>query len=421
MFNKKKNKNKQALGRVGRVEQEHRYNQMIRITTISVVSIVLVVAIVGIILNLPPRVIVSVDGQDILRTDFEKRVRMERDRLVQEYSFYVQMAMSATDPNQQNQYGYYMSQVESQLDTTSLGESILNQMIDEILIIREAKARGITVTDQEVDDYFHGIFGYYPNGVPTPTLAPTGLPTSTLSPTQVALVTPTPAADEAAGDGTVINPEVPLPTSVSEDEFNTSVGQYLDNINQYNIDEAFIRELVRTQLYRDKLNSELAKGITPPTEEQVWARHILVGVEDLATAEDILQQLKDGGDFGDLARELSIDTGSGANGGDLGWFGRGMMIPEFEDAAFGGKIGEIVGPVETQYGFHIIQVLGHEDRPADANALDNLVFTALTELVNQQKEGSEIIFAENWIQYTPTTPDIPRQNPAQPPAQPPAN
>ena len=105
--------------------------------------------------------------------------------------------------------------------------------------------------------------------------------------------------------------------------------------------------------------------------------------------------------------------GSAASGGDLGWFSRGMMIAEFEDAAFGADVGEIVGPVESQYGFHIIQVLGKEERPAPQSELDALVQTALDDLLNQYRENAQIDYKEeNWTQYTPNKPDVLRINQA---------
>lgn len=92
--------------------------------------------------------------------------------------------------------------------------------------------------------------------------------------------------------------------------------------------------------------------MTTPLE--VKASHILVATEDEAKA--ILQQLKDGADFATLAKEKSTDPGSKDNGGDLGFFGTGMMVPEFEQAAFALKVGELSDIVKTQHGYHIIKV-----------------------------------------------------------------
>ncbi|GAB4254292.1 MAG: peptidylprolyl isomerase [Acidobacteriota bacterium] len=98
-------------------------------------------------------------------------------------------------------------------------------------------------------------------------------------------------------------------------------------------------------------------------DEQVHARHILIQIEDdneeaaRKEAEEILRQLRQGADFEKLAREHSDDPGSAAKGGDLGFFGRGQMVPEFERVAFSLKPGEISDLVRTPFGFHIIQTL----------------------------------------------------------------
>jgi len=86
---------------------------------------------------------------------------------------------------------------------------------------------------------------------------------------------------------------------------------------------------------------------------QVNASHILVKTEDEAKA--IIADIKAGKRFEDLARGKSVCP-SGRNGGNLGWFGRGMMVPEFEEACFKGKKGQIVGPVKTQFGYHVIKI-----------------------------------------------------------------
>ncbi len=93
----------------------------------------------------------------------------------------------------------------------------------------------------------------------------------------------------------------------------------------------------------------------------VKASHILISFDnnkDSAKVEamKILKRIKGGEDFGTLAREFSKDPGSGQQGGDLGWFSKGKMVKEFEEAAFAAAKGEVVGPVESQFGFHIIKV-----------------------------------------------------------------
>lgn len=102
-------------------------------------------------------------------------------------------------------------------------------------------------------------------------------------------------------------------------------------------------------------------NVIPSSEKFVRASHILISQQgddekNLAEANRIYNELKNGADFGKMALEYSKDPGSAKNGGDLGWFGRGMMIKEFENACFSGKIGEIQKPIKTTFGYHIILV-----------------------------------------------------------------
>lgn len=113
--------------------------------------------------------------------------------------------------------------------------------------------------------------------------------------------------------------------------------------------------------------------------EQVKAKHILIafkgspaaqqGKPELteeqakAKAEELKKQIAGGAKFEDVAKKESDDTGSGANGGELGAFGHGQMVPEFETAAFAAKVGDVIGPIRTQYGYHIIKVDSHEYTP----------------------------------------------------------
>jgi foldase protein PrsA len=90
------------------------------------------------------------------------------------------------------------------------------------------------------------------------------------------------------------------------------------------------------------------------TDEQVCARHVLVDTE--AEADEVLAELEGGADFGQVATDRSIDPSAQANQGDLGCASRGQYVPPFEEAVWNGPIGEVQGPVETDFGFHVILV-----------------------------------------------------------------
>jgi peptidyl-prolyl cis-trans isomerase D len=100
-------------------------------------------------------------------------------------------------------------------------------------------------------------------------------------------------------------------------------------------------------------------------DEQVRASHILLLVNDKRSDEQARQQMEDlkrriekGEDFGAIARQVSEDPASKANGGDLGWFARGRMVKEFEDAAFSAPPGKLVGPIKTPFGYHLLRTAG---------------------------------------------------------------
>ena len=84
------------------------------------------------------------------------------------------------------------------------------------------------------------------------------------------------------------------------------------------------------------------------------ARHVLV--EDEETALEVKKKLEGGADFAEVAKEFSIEPAAKESGGDLGWFKLGMMVPEFWEAAFNMELNKISEPVQTEHGFHIIEV-----------------------------------------------------------------
>ncbi|MBE3578716.1 MAG: peptidylprolyl isomerase [Caldanaerobacter subterraneus] len=180
-------------------------------------------------------------------------------------------------------------------------ENVLDSLVAQKLLVQEAKKKNITVTDKEVEEEYN-----------------------------------------------------------KEKQFNSKV----------------TKEQIREYLLIDKLLAEYTKDVKVTEEELkkyydehkesfevMRARHILVA--DEKTAEDIYQRLMKGEDFAALAKEYSIDTATKDNGGDLGEFPHGVMVPEFEEAAFSLKPGEISKPVKTQYGYHIIKSEGITVKPFD--------------------------------------------------------
>lgn len=127
--------------------------------------------------------------------------------------------------------------------------------------------------------------------------------------------------------------------------------------NQLSLPE--FKETLRFQLIANQLFEQVTAEI-PATAEQIQLRQILVG--DEATARQIIEQLKTGADFAELATTYSLDQSNRENGGSLGWFPRGanLVPPEIEEIAFSLQVNEVSGPIKTPLGFHIIQLEAKE-------------------------------------------------------------
>ncbi|MGX5733916.1 peptidylprolyl isomerase [Bosea thiooxidans] len=108
-----------------------------------------------------------------------------------------------------------------------------------------------------------------------------------------------------------------------------------------------------------KLYDDTTKAMAP--EEEAHARHILV--EEEAQAKAVVERLKKGEDFAKVAGELSKDPGSGKEGGDLGWFTKDRMVPEFAEAAFKLQKGQVSEPVKSQFGWHVIRLEDKRTKP----------------------------------------------------------
>ena len=202
---------------------------------------------------------------------------------------------------------------------------------------------------------------------------------------------------------------------------------YEQALKQNDITEDQLREDIRENLPIQEVQERVA-GDTQPSEEEIrkyydenkaaqftnpaqrCMRHILFNKDQKEKAEEVKEQLQDGGDFAKLAKEYSQDPGSAEQGGDLGCLGKGETVPEFEKAAFGAEQGEIVGPVETEFGYHLIEVT--EVRSEETRSLeevepqirDQLVATKRDEefqaWIEEQKKKRDVKYLEG---YKPAT------------------
>ena len=129
---------------------------------------------------------------------------------------------------------------------------------------------------------------------------------------------------------------------------------------------------------------------------------------------EILARLAAGEDFAALAQELSTDTGSGAEGGDLGVVSPGQTVPEFEEAVFAATVGEPVGPVQTQFGFHVIEVTDRSEGRSLAEASDEIReellaqqrVSAVQEWLAARTADAEVVVNPRFGAYDPATGEV---------------
>lgn len=148
--------------------------------------------------------------------------------------------------------------------------------------------------------------------------------------------------------------------------------------------QSFMEQKAKASVTDDQLRAAYAEKVAASKGmEEVKARHILVASED--EAKKLSDQIKKGADFEKLAKEKSTDKGSGANGGELGWFTKDKMVPEFADAAYKLKKGEVSGPVKSEFGWHIIQV--EDRRPVQIASFDEMKESLRGDLTNKNVQA----------------------------------
>ena len=375
--------------------------------------------------------VATVNGEKIDNEYFKARVRLERNGYIQQFMLLnTQAQIFADDPTQTQYYQDQMMQISSALDNVAIfGELVLESVIEDEIIAIKGREMGLDVTEAEIDELFGRVFNYFPNGTPTPapTLAQFTVPT--LSPTQDAILQlePTTVVDALeinpeGGVDAIVTPEAenaeaqptatlqaaePTPsataTPYTEEMFLAEYDKYIADLNEINVSEKHIRMYLYHYLIKQKVQEAVFAQV-PVEQEQVWARHILVPTESEAL--DVLQRLENGEKWADVAAEVSLDTSNKNNGGDLGWFSSGQMVTEFNDAAFGLDVGEISDPVETQFGWHLIQLVNRAVLPLPSTDLQNKQSQAYQTWLAEAKESIPYQINDVYRDLSPADPSI---------------
>ena len=422
------------------------------------VSVALILLVVGVALFIeevitPQRTVATINDETISVADFESRVRLERVisiELVNDGINTIIEVGGIVDPNEA--FGQLLqldpqtaqffgiapnaSQLWNELNAPDqMGVRVLDDMVDDILIRAEAEERGVTVTQEQIQAEIDALFGFdresilaldeaestpeatadveltaevteeatrvfvspTPSPIPSETPAPTATPTVEVTEEQepVATLTLLPS----------LTPEATLSGQEQVTQFDERIENVLDGIrSETGMSADAINEFFEARALRVALRESMATE--DGTGTFVNARHILVATEDEAL--EVIDALNAGESFSALARAVSTDTGSGAQGGELDWSPTINYVDGFAEAVETAPIGEIVGPVESEFGFHIIQVNAREER--DLSEFETEVQSArvFDSWIEAERDSEENNIETNsiWTDHVPTNPQF---------------
>jgi hypothetical protein len=417
---------------VAHAEVVRRQSLAIQYVALAVIVIVVGLVAYGILSTtvlLQYRTVASVNGEKINMREFQGRVKLQRLQLLNQFNEYYQFAQmfGSQDPMSDPNFGGTLTQIYTQLESPEVvGQEVLDALVDERLILQEAEKRGITADPQDIEKAIQEQFSFFPNG--TPTLAPTSTPFTLppLNPTQLALVTitptPAPATEVPSATPDLTSTPTTAPTATAEpttgptataeptatpytlEGYQSSFAESMTNLKENTaLSEEDYRAFFTAIYLREKLVEEITKDVRP-VEEQFWAQHILVSTEE--TANEVLTRLNNGEDWGTLAAEYSQD-GSAQNGGDLGWNSADIYVPEFKAALLAMQAGETsLQPVQSEFGWHIIRILGREERPVDDERFAAIKQTLFSAWLTELRTTANIQTFEIWREYVPTEPSL---------------
>jgi parvulin-like peptidyl-prolyl isomerase len=427
-----------------RSEKEHRQRQLLLIFTGVAAAVVILALVIGAVYQyfwFPRQSVASVNGTEIRRSDYMKvrsyQIRQDIARLSQQ--------LETAQPDQQPQIQARLGQLSQELSDLDAGNVTLDPetvstMIDDRLILDNIGQLGITITDQDVDQYLLQVFSPIPleDATPTPTIEPTAAAwatetmeafeaqitqtaeaqqTAAAMPTEEIEATPdpdmTPEVPELVATSTEVLVGTPTPDGAAEPTEEVEPLPTLPPTETPSVDEAiatseanydlletnflepsgmsradFERLIIRPAVARERAQAQLAADVSARAD-QAHLAHILVATQD--AAQEIYDTRLQDEPFEDVAAEVSIDSQTAPEGGDLGWGPQDLFVDEFGEAAFELEPGEISEPVQTDFGWHIIKMLEfEEDRPLTIQALSQKRSAAFERWLTELREQADI-------------------------------
>lgn len=401
-------------------------NRQVRIAVGLIVGLLVLVAIMAVVMEgvvRPAQAVARIGDTEITLRDWQERVRFQRAQFI--IALEDQLEAFGGDVGLVQQFN--QQQMSLLLQPELLGELILEQMVDEQIVREQAAVRGLTVTDEELQQRLEESFSYYGGESPTPFPTPTQTvePTPSLTPLPTSVITDEVAAPTSmptATPGPTVTP-FPTATPVSEQAFQDEYDTIIRRFRDMGAAEDTYREVLRAQMYREKLAEALAEETQMSREAEHASLYVLsfASAEEAAQAEEAITETS----FLDVwnrIRSLPDDDEVALPGQatELLWQTDTSIVQrygvEIAEAAFSLELNEPSDIVEVEPGidqltgleqdpvFYVIMVSGREVRDLPDSTLENQRFQLVTELVGTRRELGDAEVFETWRGHAPTQP-----------------
>lgn len=406
--------------------KRQRQTREVRIAVAIVVVLVLLVLVVAVVNEYvlrPRQPVADVNGETIALTAWQDRVRYQRAQFI--ISLEDQLE-SFGDVSLVQQFSGQQINLLAQPEV--LGELVLEQMIDEVLLRQEAEERGITVSDEEVEERIGEQFNYFGGELPTPQPTPTEtiIPTPSLTPIPTAVITevvPTNTPFPTPTQGPTATPR-PTATAVNEEAFQEEFGTLMDRFRQMGVNEATYREVVRAAVYREKLGDALADEQNLPDEAEKASIYVLA-FQGAEAAEEALAAVEEEGYLSVWNQVRSTPPTAGeaafpnAQATELLWRTQDQIEQQFgpavAEAAFEQDLNTPSDVIESaqqtdESGLvtgslqYLIMVSGREVRDLTQSELQTRKQELVSQLVEERREVAPIERFPLWRARVPTQP-----------------
>ncbi len=422
-----------------RSEREAALQRWVQRGVIAVSAILAIILLVALIITqfiAPNEVVAHVYDQEITAAQFQQRFLLERSLINSQLnnlvSYYQLLGLSNEEINQQLLSEPQVSAWQNELTIPDqLGIRVIQTLAEEALIQHVAQQMGLTVAEAEIEAERAAYFNYS-DATATPIVTATASPlpsataTAIVSPTpsEIPTFTPIPASATPTAspppDSTATSipqpsntpgpTNTPIPTLTTDERrenYETNVADFDDYLRGQGIRQRTIDAWYEARAWRTAFADAMREDVSETP--YVALRHILVSAGDIERAEDILTALAAGESFSALAAEHSIDTGSAERGGFYDYAPVDPQVttyvPDFAAAALAAEVGSFAGPVQSEFGYHIIQVVGRENRATTEQQAESIqegrFADYLKNLVALEESSGNYDLSGKWVNHLP--------------------